>query len=107
VNASSSLDDAKKTLSNKITSSYIAADDAIRNSIDQLFTDPKTNSPKFIPAITDFQLNVDINNERIVVEKILNDWSANDSTITSDVALDNLNNQVQILISKKYPNIKY
>jgi HlyD family secretion protein len=91
VDAGTALDEAKQSLNDQINISYTAADDAIRNDIDQVFNDPRTSTPIFLITSNDPQLNNDIDNERVSLEQMLIAWNTSTSSISYDVALNNLN----------------
>lgn len=76
------MENAKATLIDKIQDAYTKCDDAVSNKIDQFFSNPQTTNPQFNLAISDFQLERDMESARITVGTILVSW--NDS-------LNNLN----------------
>lgn len=67
---------AQNSLNNSITSAYTTCDSAIHNDVDQMFTNPRTSSPKITIPMNDFQLENTINNDRYSVETALDQWNA-------------------------------
>ncbi len=88
-NAQIVLDEAKKTLVEKIKNSYTTSDDAIRNKADSFFKTPAIPAPQLNFYISDSQLKIDIENQRLAMEEALNSWSLSLAKITvdSDLAL--------------------
>ena len=101
-NSKMTFDEASKNLNSRILTSYDTADDIIRNNIDQLFSNPKSDFPTFLLSINDSSLSNDIVNKRVELEKILKDWNNNISTITADKVLSNLNKINSFLSSIAY-----
>ena len=101
-NAGVSLDEARKNLNNKISVSYTAADDAIRNNIDTMFSNPRTATVDFLLSVNNSELTNDINNERVDIESRLEDWNKNMPSITADDALANLDKINSFLDSIAY-----
>lgn len=79
---------AKKDLINKIQDAYTKSDDAVRNKVDQFFSNPRSANPQIIFSAGS-QLESDIESLRITMENLLNDWKAlSDSlTLSSDLSL--------------------
>ncbi len=77
---------AENTLSDSITGSYTICDDAIRNDVDQMFDNPRTESAEIVIPMNDFQLKNNINKGRYAIESILNTWNKNPS-VSSILAL--------------------
>jgi len=69
VNASASLGVA-------VGSAYAAADDAIQNQTDNLFTNPNTNNPAFLIPIANSQTVINIQNNRVAIGVSLAAWYA-------------------------------
>ena len=91
-------EDAKINLRDQIQESYTQADDAIRNKVDQLFTNPRSISPRLI-FITDFQLQIDIESGRSQLESLLVSWSSRLSVISSQDARQNLQ-KIKLFLDK-------
>ena len=75
---------SKQKLNDSILDGYTSADDAVRNKVDQFFTDPDTMNPKILFAFNDYDLKEKINRERIVVEETLTKWNMLNSQISVD-----------------------
>ena len=95
-NAEAAVEDAKRVLVNTIQDGYTKSDDAIRNAVDKLYSNPRTANPQI--NISDFYQKAKLENDRLVIEKLLIDWQASipkldaSSNISSDTKLakDNL-----------------
>ncbi len=74
-NARKSLEDSRQAFINSLKDSYTKSDDSVRNKVDQLFTNPRT-APQLSFPISDHQLALNIQNQRLIVETILVAWSA-------------------------------
>lgn len=74
-NAKIVLDESKKTLVEKIKNSYTTCDDAIRNKADSFFKVPAIPAPQLNFYISDNQLKIDIENQRLAMEEMLNSWN--------------------------------
>lgn len=68
--ANSDLLNTQISLANSIRDAYTKSDDAIRNYIDLMFNNPRTESPTLLFQ-TDFQLQNDLINERVEIEGLL------------------------------------
>lgn len=90
-NAYTDLLEAQKSLSDQINTSYAVADDAIRNNIDSLFSNPTGISPKINVVMNNSQLETNIESNRTAIEGILNTWNNSTSSIGADTALGYLN----------------
>lgn len=86
-NAQVALENAKKTLVDKIQDAYTKSDDAIRNKVDQFFDNPRGVNPQLSFSIEDFQLKIDLEQQRLLVETILKTWksSLEQLTVLSDL----------------------
>ncbi len=78
-----SLNEAKKNLADKIQDAYTKSDDAVRNKVDQFFSNPRGASPSINFTIGDSQLKVSIENGRSAAEKILTDWQSSLQNLTA------------------------
>lgn len=81
------VNNAKETLVDSIQNAYTKSDDAIRNKVDQLFSNPNSSDPKINISITDSQLKINIENGRFLAKGILDTWkiSLNDLTFSSNL----------------------
>ncbi|MFH1346706.1 MAG: efflux RND transporter periplasmic adaptor subunit [Spirochaetota bacterium] len=83
-NAQTVLDESKKTLVEKIKNSYTTCDDAIRNKADSFFKTPAIPAPQLNFSVSDSQLKIDIENQRLTMEEALNFWNSSLAKITVD-----------------------
>ncbi len=88
-NAEISLQDAKKNLVNKLQDAYVKSDDAVRNNVDQLFSNPRSANPQINVIVPDSQLEADLETGRLALENLLNSWdvSLNGLSIQSDLTV--------------------
>lgn len=75
-NAKSALRDAETNLVDTLQDAYTKADDAVRNKIDQMYTDPESANPKLLLSVNNPQLKTDLEWERFVTEGALQSWKA-------------------------------
>lgn len=79
---------ASSSLGATLASAYVAADDAIQNQIDNLFTNPNTNSPVFLVPVANSQTIINIQSERLVIGASLTAWyNAANATSSSQTSL--------------------
>lgn len=76
-NAKTALRDSEVTLSDAVADAFTRSDNAIRNNIDQFFTNPAGTSPSLDLLITNSQLKINVESDRLNIENILNNWSEN------------------------------
>lgn len=81
-NATIALANAEDKLKSALYESYAKADDAVRNNIDSLFSNPRTNNPQISIPVNDTQLKNDINLLRYQVENLFLGWDQNPSDIS-------------------------
>lgn len=101
-NAKVSLLNAKDNVVVRLKDSYSKSDDAVRNNIDQFFSNSRSSNPEININISDIQLKNDINQSRFQIEQILLDWEKSDfsfSTENMNKSMENLN-KVQNFIDK-------
>ena len=67
---------AQNDVTNDVKNAYVNADDAIRNKVDQLFSNPKGASPQFNFIIGDSQLKSDLETGRPTIETMLVAWNS-------------------------------
>lgn len=106
-NARTAVEDAKKNLSDKLQDSYTKSDDAVRNRVDQFFSNPRSTNPQVSFTMDDQPLKLSLERERLTMETALNSWkTALDSlTASSDLAAYTVNfkknlDQVRSLLDK-------
>lgn len=80
------LEDTKKNFVDQLQDAYTKADDAIRNKVDQFFTDPLAHSPQLALIMIDYQLKTDIEWRRSALESVLKTWQVSlvNLTVNSD-----------------------
>jgi HlyD family secretion protein len=74
-NASLVAGNAKKTLVAEIKEAYTAADDAVRNKIDPLYTNPRSTNPRLAIPINDTQMKLNLESTRAQIEYALVAWA--------------------------------
>src|SRR3989344_907392 len=70
------VENAKNEIINGVKSGYVNSDDAIRNKVDQLMSNPKSSSPQINFSVGDSKLENDIENGRQTIESMLISWSS-------------------------------
>jgi len=74
-NAQKTLDETKMSVISVLNDAFAKADDSVRNKIDIMFRDPRGTNPQIFFSVSDSQLEIDIEWERLVIEEMLNEWS--------------------------------
>ena len=89
-NAEVSVSEAKKNIVDKMQDAYTKSDDAIRNRVDQFFSNPRSTDPKLVFSVNDFQLDNDIRTKRVFIEGVLDQWleESNQIIYTEELTLD-------------------
>jgi len=97
-NAESSLAEAKQALLDEIKTSFTKADDAIRNKVDILFSNPRGPNPSLTVKTQSAQPKIDVEFERIVIEGILNNLqnTSLNASLTSDLEIVSLDIQGEL-----------
>lgn len=87
-NAQTTVNDAKANAIDDLRDSFIKADDAIHNKVDQFFTNPTSQSPALSFSMVDPQLKTDLEWNRFIIEGMLSNWkiALDKLTISSDVS---------------------
>ncbi len=76
-NAKANVEDAQKNLLDKIQDAYTKSDDAVRNKIDQLFSNPRTANPQLNYYLSiDSMSKSDIEGLRFLLEGMLVSWNS-------------------------------
>ncbi len=83
------IEDARKTLLDKLREAYTKSDDAIRNRADQLFADPQS-APKLKLLTVDAGVTTSLESDRLYVEDLLKRWKAELDVATHAGDLDAL-----------------
>jgi len=81
------LANASAGLSASALNAYSAADDAVRNQIDNMFTSPESNNPIFIIPGASSQAQINIETSRVSIGTTLNRWYAALNGSTTDPAV--------------------
>jgi len=72
--AQSSLAQAKQSLAAAARDAYVKADDAVRNKVDQFFTNPRSFSPTLSFTLPDSNAQTSITSGRVSMEALLTAW---------------------------------
>ncbi|MDP1625220.1 MAG: efflux RND transporter periplasmic adaptor subunit [bacterium] len=80
------VDNVQGETAQKIVTAYTAADDAVHNKVDQLFTNPSSQNPEIMPSFKGYELRMRINSSRIDVEDVFTRWSLLAATIGNNSA---------------------
>lgn len=83
-NAQTALSNAEDKLRSALSESFVRADDAVRNEVDQLFSNARTINPQIISAVSDVQLKSEVNALRFQVEGLLTAWDRNPTSISRE-----------------------
>ncbi len=75
------IKDAEISLLDKIREAYTTADYAVRDKADQLFQNAQTANPQIIFRSSSAQMRIDLNYERFIIERMLQDWNLKISKI--------------------------
>ena len=70
-NAERSLVRSQEQFADAMRDAYVKADDAVRNKADELFSNPRTNSPVFTSVVSNIGARGDIEQKRVMVEEAL------------------------------------
>ncbi len=74
-NAELGIGDAERNMRDKITDAYTKADDAVRNRVDQFFSNPRSPNPQ-LNFIAEPSLKYKIENKRTTMESLLVSWQS-------------------------------
>ena len=87
-NAEAELKDAQQSADDDLHDAFTKSDDAVRNKVDQFISNPTSSSPQINFAVSDANLESDIEWERIGLEAMLDSWkdSLDKLTGSSDVS---------------------
>ncbi|MEK7661914.1 MAG: hypothetical protein AAB355_00210, partial [Patescibacteria group bacterium] len=77
------VENAETDVGNDIRSGYGSADDAVRNKVDQFFSNPRSLSPQLNFNVGDSQQKIDVESLRAVIENLFNDWNKKLSALSS------------------------
>lgn len=73
-NAENSLAESKNSAINTLNDAYAKADDVIRNKMDLMFRNPRSENPEIIFSVKDSQLEIDLEWRRRLMEEMFEDW---------------------------------
>lgn len=99
--AETSLAEAKKNLGNAVQDAFTKSDDAVRNQVDDLFSNPRSSSPLLV-VNADIQLKTNVEWERFAIEKALIDWEnalAEDTLSETILSVDSVHNNLDMVQS--------
>lgn len=82
-NARIAMEDANKGVVDAIQDAYTKSDDAVRNRADQFISNGRSANPQLSIQISDPQLEIDIEQKRLDMEKILMLWNIQLSGIST------------------------
>ena len=88
----SSVQTAQTALVAAIGNAYTSADDAVHNQTDNLFMNPRGNAPVLQVPVTDSQLQINIQADRVALESSLAAWYAANASTTDAATLSNIAN---------------
>lgn len=92
------VQNAKDDLLDKIQDAYTKSDDAVRNKVDQAFSNPRTSNPQLNYYLNaDSSLRTDIEWRRFLIEGKLNSWELSLDSIS--VTKSNLN-EIKLFLDK-------
>ena len=70
------VSNAQTALVVDVGNAYTAADDAVHNQTDNLFSNPKSNNPVFLVPLSDSQMTNNIESNRLALQAVLDSWYA-------------------------------
>lgn len=82
--ALSALEDAKRALVDKLNDAYTKSDDAVRNTADEFFSNPRGSNPSLNFFGIDSQLKLNLEHSRFLLEQTLTDWKASFGALVSE-----------------------
>lgn len=87
-NAVEDLENAKQNIIDNLQDAYTKTDDAIRNKTDQFFSNPRSSNPQLTFILADSQLEIDLEQERFLIEEIMKIWksSLDELTLSSNLS---------------------
>lgn len=102
----SALAQANQSVLNSIRSAYTQSDTAVRNTIDQFFSNPRSSSPQLSFTVSDSQLEFTVEAERLTTESMLTSWQADvaqllpksDLTLAEEITQTNLAKVARLLL---------
>ncbi|MEA2112565.1 MAG: efflux RND transporter periplasmic adaptor subunit [Patescibacteria group bacterium] len=89
-NAEAVYDAAIQSIVDNLGDAYTKSDDAIRNKIDPMFTNPRGTNPQITFTINDSQLEADIEWGRSLIEQQLVLWGSAITNLSTDLLQDEI-----------------
>jgi RND family efflux transporter MFP subunit len=88
-NAKTALADTIQNLIDKINDAYTKADDAIRNNVDPMYIDPRSQTPKLNFIAKSSQLTINLEWSRLLLEERIVSWNMSLASLTktSDISI--------------------
>ncbi|MEI6296913.1 MAG: efflux RND transporter periplasmic adaptor subunit [bacterium] len=86
--ATKTITDSRNGLIDKINDSYTKSDDSIRNNIDRMFSNPRSESPKLSFVVSDSALISKLEFDRYIIEPALISWSKSLINLSADSNVD-------------------
>ena len=83
-----SVANASNDVVNDLKNAYVNADDAIRNKVDQLLSNPRSSSPQFNFALSNSQVKNDIETQRPVLEAMFTEWNLSVGSVSTSQDLN-------------------
>jgi HlyD family secretion protein len=83
-----SAQEAKKVLVQSIQDAYTKSDDALYNRVDQIYTNPRGDSPKLSFSVNDYQLEIELKKDRVLIGAMLEEWGSSLDILSVDADLD-------------------
>lgn len=94
--ASQSAQNTLASLQSSMQSMYATLDDAIHTKADNLFSNPRSTNPVFTPSISNSQLVVSLQNDRLIMGRKVSDAQLLFAGMTSDNAIENAADMLEI-----------
>jgi len=94
-NAAVAVNEAKSALLGKLQISYTISDDAIHNKADSFFKVPAIPAPQLNFSVSNSQLQVDIESQRLTLEGVLKSWKESLGQLTIDSDLNDYANKTK------------
>lgn len=98
--ASSSIAEIKKSEVLILREVYAAADDAIRNGADLIFSNPRGFQPRLVIQINNQTYQTDLENKRLQIENTLTEWSKQSLAIDDSSDMAAVSAQTQMYAAK-------
>lgn len=93
LNAQKSIQDKQSSLLKALQDAYTTADDAVRTKADVVFSNPQSGSPQLNFSISNQQVELSVEQQRVVVESALSLWKNRAQApddVSANAALDDI-----------------